>query len=192
MKVPDPFRTALKVLMVVAIVAGGIVQVSWTVRTITGAIPSHLYWDEPDKVRIVRDVGALKAVLPLMEELQLASYRQNDWCHELWYSGGAYWTDPDCVAYGDPITPFPPEAEQVFERVQKALDASGVWVVSVSAEYGADGHLSWAEFDLNPAPWRFDRWSYLYQTGFPPESMPGEDVFTPIEPNWYYHWGDWM
>jgi hypothetical protein len=156
----------------------------------------HLYWTEPDQARMSRDTASLRDVIRVLEQMQVQQFRNQDWCRNITYAGGSFSNslEDTCNVFGAQPHDFTPEANAALARVADALNASGVWVYFVlQVEYDDAGRLTHAEFDLAEAPWRFDRWSYVYAPGEPlPPDMPNDEIYTRIDSDWYYHWGDWM
>jgi hypothetical protein len=159
-------------------------------------LPKRLYWTQPDGPRMTRDVTNLTPVLLALEDLHAEAYRNQDWCRNISYSGGAFSNNSEsstCNLFDEPPADFTAAANTDFARIEDALNRSGVWVYAVRQIAYENGRMTHAEFDLVAAPWEFDRWSYIYDPGGPlPEGMENEEVYTRIDADWYFHWEDWM
>ena len=159
-------------------------------------LPSHVYWSQPDQDRMTRDVASLHKVLPTLEQLQVEEFRNQDWCRNLAYSGGRFSNtlQTTCNLFDGSPVDFTSKANADFARIADALNSSGVWIHLVwQVQYDAAGRATYAEFDLNPAPWDSHRWSYVYDPGGPlPADMVNEESYTRIDSDWYFHWEDWM
>jgi hypothetical protein len=173
------------------LIAGAI----WTVglMNLGGLIVGHSYANEPGPERRARDVAELRTILPQMESIRLEGFYDLDGCRRVTWSEGA-WASTDqngCTwALGSRADAGGPEQ---FESVRAMLERTGVWVHSLTAEYGPDGKLKYAEFDLRT--WfRFAGFSYRYEPGYTPPggvSLPYEMEYYGIDDDWYYVWQDW-
>lgn len=143
------------------------------------------------------DVANLKSSFPTLEDLRVTGFRDQDWCRFIDYPRGAFTTKPDgsdagaCNLFSGPALPFDHQAEADFQTVRRALSDAGMrgkWVTWV--QFDAGGRIKSAQFDVNGGA--FDRWTYVFDRGGPmPESMPAEEVYTPINDDWYFWWEDW-
>jgi hypothetical protein len=149
---------------------------------------------EPDANRQARDAAELAAVLPLIEDLGLTSYRNQDWCRNIAYSGGRFsdnLEDETCRLFGLPRRPFTPEAQDALRRVESALAETSVDVYSVSVWKPDDAAPNGrTEFDVVGGV--FDRWRYVHAPGYRGlTNWPNEWVETAIDDDWYFVWEDW-
>src|SRR5262245_21899051 len=151
----------------------------------------------PDADRMARDVEKLQSAFPVLEELGVRGFRNQDWCRFIDYPRGAFTNLPDgdnsdtCNLFDGKGLAFDNAAKADFERVRGTLDQTGVhgdWVLNVT--YDGAGQLKGAEFAVQGDA--FDRWTYVYEPGGAvPEDMPGEEEYTPINADWYFWWEDW-
>lgn len=157
-------------------------------------LPSHLYWGEPDSARQAWDTQALRAVLPVLEELRVTGFDTRDGCKRIDYSSGLF-SDQllgACVDLEITRSSFTPEAESAFGRVSETLDGSRVWVTRVAAEFDAAGKLIRAEFDLNG--WLLaGYYTYVFDPGYTlADGTGGDQRHKPIDSDWYYYSKDWI
>lgn len=158
-------------------------------------VPSHLYWEAPDPARQARDTQALRAVLPVLEELRVTGYVNNGGgCHEIEYSGGAFSNrvEDSCLHFLTKPGEFTPVATAAYDRVTAALEGSRVWVRTLYAQSDADGKLTGYRFHL--AGWLLSSYfTYIYEPGYTlPEDWPGKVTNTRIDSDWYYDRYDWL
>lgn len=146
----------------------------------------------PDAAAKSRDVQLLATVIPLIDEIDLRSYRDEDGCRAIEYPGGIYINDlsgkvctyiePEGVAFTD-------QAQKDFERVRRSLANCGVGVFSlyaVDADVDPDGATSRNRqivFDLVERA--VGRWAYVYEPGHEPAS-PATDTYADIDQDWYF------
>jgi hypothetical protein len=178
-------------LLAVVVVVGSVVLIGRQI------LPSRVYWTQPDMARMTRDVSSLSRVLAVLEEGHVVAFRNQDWCRNISYEGGSFTTNTEsttCNLFDDTPASFTTQANADFALVEDALNESGVWVMDVrETDYDGSGRMTHAEFDLVGAAWEFSRWSYVYDRGGPiPQDMPNKEIYTRIDSNWYFHWGDWM
>lgn len=144
---------------------------------------------------MTREVHRLEQAFPLFEELRLRGFRNQDWCKFLDYPRGAFTNDKEtstCNLFDSPPKDFDDQAKADFARVEEALRQTGVrtdlvwWI-----EYDAGGRVTGAEFALDAGG--FTRWSYVLDRGNtePKENLEGESVYTRINDDWWFWWGDW-
>ncbi len=145
---------------------------------------------EPDAAGKARDAAALAEVLPVLEELGVTHWRDQDWCTDFVDRAGHFLRsdEPDnCNPLGDAVSAFSDEATADFDRIRSALVASGVSVVEV---YRPSADPRTTIFDLRAGA--FDRFSYVHDPGYQPqENLENEWVATPIDEDWYFVWEDW-
>jgi hypothetical protein len=164
----------LVVLTAIVVVASGCVFVS-----------------EPGVQQMSDEVQRLERAFPVLEELRVAGFREQDWCQFLDYPRGAFSNESDatstCNLFDRQPMKFDEAAQADFERVAGALrdtgvDAYLVWWI----EYDDRGRLRSAEFDTGGS-------SYIYDPRgtWPKENIEGESEFTRINDSWWYWWEDW-
>jgi hypothetical protein len=151
----------------------------------------------PSAERMTDDVQKLAATFPVLEEVRVRGFRNQDWCRFIDYPRGAFTNLPSgddsdtCNLFDGKALAFDDAAKADFDRVRQELDASGVhgdWVLNVT--YNAGGQLNGAEFAVQGGA--FDRWSYVYDPGGTmPEDIPDEEEYAPINGDWYFWWEDW-
>ena len=173
----------LMVLLAAAVFVGGISVVVYNL------MPSHLYWDAPDAARQARDTQALRAVLPVLEELQVTEYSNTYACHSITSSKGD-WSKitEDCIGH-DLAAPasFPPGAAAAYDTVRGAFDGSGVWVDSlVSVKFDSGVKLRSAEFNLTVGPFGGAIWSYVYEPGYVLPVSKNNLTYRAIDSDWYF------
>jgi hypothetical protein len=151
----------------------------------------------PSPDEMAKDSAALQQVFPVLEELDVTGFRNQDWCRYLTYSRGKFvFTDsPDnadtCMFEGNG-QPFDDAATRDFQAVSDALGKTDLTVqIADYIEFDAAGHVSTATFDLESAGFS-GYWRYIYEPGAPlPEDMESELLSTRIDPDWYFQWEDW-
>jgi hypothetical protein len=145
---------------------------------------------EPNADRKARDVAALAAVLPLIDELGVSEWRDDDWCRDFVYDRGHFMTSDepdDCNPMGGPPEPFNANAQADFDRVAAAFRDAHVPIREI---YRPPVDPGTTDFDLRAGS--FDGFSYVHDPGYPPqENIENEWVATPIDANWYFVWEDW-
>ena len=145
---------------------------------------------QPDADRRALDSTALAAVLPLIDELRVSEWRDDDWCRDLVYNGGHFMTSdqPDnCNPVDGPAKPFNTAAQAAFDRVAAALHDANVPVREI---YRPPIDPGSTDFGLRAGS--FDSFSYVHDPGYPPqENVDNEWVATPIDRDWYFVWEDW-
>ena len=123
----------------------------------------------PDSAAKARDVGRLAAVVPLIDEIGLRSYRDQDGCRAIDYAGGVFVSDLSGTTcdFIDPLgVPFTDQADKEFERVRRSLADTGVGVFSVYTvdAYGDPAGLAGGNrqvvFDLVERA--VGRWAYVF------------------------------
>ena len=166
-------RSTIALLVVVVVLATGCIHAT-----------------QPDADRRARDVAALSGVLPLIGELGVSEWRDDDWCRDFVYDRGHFMTsdEPDnCNPMDGPAKPFDPAAQADFERVAAAFRNAHVPIGEI---YRPPADPGATDFDLRAGA--FDRFSYVHDPGYPPqENIENEWVATPIDTDWYFVWEDW-
>ena len=157
---------------------------------VAASVAACFHVAQPDAARKSRDGAALAELLPVLDELRVTNWRDQDWCTDFAYRGGHFLRsdDPDnCNPFGDAVAPFSDAASADFDAVRAALRASGV---SVRAIYRPAAVPGQTVFNLIAGD--FDRFSYVHEPGFsPPENIENEWIATPIDRDWYFMWEDW-
>lgn len=168
------------IALVVTVIAGGCVSSS-----------------QPDADEMARDVAHLQEAFPVLEELRVRGFRDQDWCRFIEYPPGAFTSDHSaetstCNLFDGTPQSFDDAANADFDRVNAALGRTGVSTYLVWwIEYDSAGRMKSAEFDL-PAGLGGGRWSYIYDRGGSmPEDDLGESVYTKINDDWWFWWEDW-
>jgi hypothetical protein len=173
----------LMVLLAAVVWVGAVFYVGYVL------VPGHVYWGEPDPARQARDTQALRAVLPVLEELRVTDYSNVDGCQSISSSTGEWSNPPEgCYYYGPPPASFAPEDREAFDRVKGALDGSGVWVDSLSSvKIDTGGKLRSVQFNLSSGPFSETISSYVYDPGYSlPESSPYGATYRAIDSDWYF------
>jgi hypothetical protein len=156
-----------------------------------GCVPAR----QPEADRMARDVAHLQEAFPMLEELRVRGFRNQDWCRFIDYPPDAFTNDANastCNLFDGPPKAFDDAANADFERVKTGLGKTGVGTDIVSwIEYDDAGRMKSAEFDLQASGFG-GRWSYIYDRGgVMPEDDPGESVYTKINNDWWFWWEDW-
>jgi hypothetical protein len=149
----------------------------------------------PDQSARARDVARLARVIPLIDQLGLRSYRNEDGCRSIESPAGLYVSDLSgtiCDFIDPSGVAFTAAAEQDFERIRQALAETGVGVFSVytvdaDPDNGGGGRRQ-VVFDLVERA--VGRWAYVYEPGHVPAPSAPSDTYADIDENWYFMaWG---
>jgi hypothetical protein len=145
---------------------------------VAASVAACFHVAQPGAARKSRDVAALAEVLPVLDELRVTNWRDQDWCTDFAYRRGRFLRsdDPDnCNPFGDVAAPFTDAATADFEAVRSAVRASGVSVREIYRPAAVPGQTG---FDLIAGS--FDRFSYVHEPGFElPDNLENEWVATP-------------
>lgn len=148
---------------------------------------------EPNAVEMARAADELERVLPLLDELGVQEYRNQDWCRTLDYRGGAFSTNLEsstCNLFEETPVEFTEQGDRDFNAVRAALAGTGVRIRMVSRLPAIDEWKARTEF--NAIGGDFDSWYYVYESGYVPhETIEGEWVPTWIDADWFFVWMDW-
>jgi hypothetical protein len=150
---------------------------------------------EPDADQKARDVSRLATAFPVLEELEIRGFRNQDWCRFLDDPRGQFTSNPEsstCNLFTGGPDPFDEKAQTDFDRVSAALRDTGVAVQMVWwLDYDDAGAISYAQFVIDHAA--NNSWTYVYDPdGEMPEDIEGEEVYTRIDANWYFWWEEWL
>ena len=146
----------------------------------------------PDGTAKAREVGRLASVVPLVDELGLRSYRDQDGCRSIEYKAGAFVNDLSGTTcdFIDPLgAPFTAQAQEDFERVRQSLAETGVDVFQMYTAdayvdpEGATGSNRQIVFDLVERA--VGRWAYVYEPGHE-RASPATDTYADIDQDWYF------
>ena len=86
-------------------------------------------------------------------------------------------------------SPFNSSAKQSFLEIAKTLQATGIGIGIVEAEYNASGELVSGTFDFTHG---LARRSYIFDPGYSlPSDEPHESGYAAINSDWYHVWTDW-
>jgi hypothetical protein len=147
----------------------------------------------PDQLR--RDVSTLRQVLPVLAELQVTEFRDQDWCRNLAYGQGRFSSNNEqvtCNLFNGTGEPFDADADADFKVIADALRATGLTVIIVDSGYDHDGRVESAVFELQ-SPGLTGYWRYIYRPGERvTDDEYSETRTTPIDADWYFQWEDWM
>ena len=146
----------------------------------------------PDGTAKARDVERLAKVVPLVDELGLRWYRDQDGCRSIEYKAGAFVSDAsgtDCD-FIDPLgVAFTAKAQEDFERVRQSLTGTGVGVFQL---YTADAYVDPEGVASSNRQIVFDlveravgRWAYVYEPGHE-RASPATDTYADIDQDWYF------
>jgi hypothetical protein len=156
-------------------------------------VTACIHASEPSLDEMAGDTDALvTSVLPVLDDLGVRNWRDQDWCKNMAYAGGQFTTNAaasNCDYFDGPAGAFTDGAESDFARLRSAIrDAHvPVLVISRSEVIGGQGQIT---FDV--AAGMFDRFSYVYQPGYDPGALPECDcVTTAIDQDWYFVNDDW-
>jgi hypothetical protein len=134
----------------------------------------------PDSAAKARDVGRLATVVPLIDELGLRSYQDQDGCRSIEYRAGVFVNDlsgTTCNFIDSAGVAFTDQAQQDYERIRRSLADTGVGVFRVYAEE------AYIVFDLVERA--VGRWAYVYEPGHEP-AVGATDTYTDIDHDWYF------
>jgi hypothetical protein len=151
---------------------------------------------EPDQM--VEHVAALTAVLPVLEELEVYAFRDQDWCKNIALDDRFFSTNNEtstCNLHEDEGEPFDADAERDFARLKDSLRDTGLPVRMVDGvDIDVDGRVTRATFELEVGgPPAAGYMRYVYAPGEPlPEQLRGELESTRVDEDWYFQWEDWM
>ena len=148
----------------------------------------------PSAAEQIRAAAALRRVFPILEELRVTDYRNQDWCKNLAYARGWFSSNLEsstCNLFNEVPIGFDSEAQADFRRVARALRDSGVSVDTVGpVQYDSAGRVARAHFFF--AEGGYESESYVFDPSAPlPEDSPGEATFTRIDQDWYLAVEDW-
>lgn len=149
----------------------------------------------PRPATFERETKALAALFPMLERLELQTYRDQDWCRLLVYDRGVYASELDeaCTITSDDWRPFDKEADLAFQLLVEAVAKSGADVEMINVtRYAANGSVGEVEFEFLPADAKPGYYRLIFdRTGEMP--MDGnETTNTRIGPQWYLQFEDWM
>jgi hypothetical protein len=135
------------------------------------------------------DVERLTNALPVLQQLQVENYRNQDWCKNLAYQQGKFSNNRESTTCRIDETSqfFTDQANQAFGQVTSAIQQTQVPLYAVVVDYGSDGRIRRAEFLLTRPG------GYIYEPGYRalPESLPNELEYTAVNQDWYSYWQDW-
>lgn len=158
----------------------------------TGCIHANV----PDAGQMSDDVERLQATFAVFDELDVAGFRNQDWCQFIDYPRGSFTNvvDPDSTRnlFNNPPQAFDEQASTDFDRVKQVISDTGVSTYLVwNIEYDADGKVRVAEFVLNAG--MYDRFSYLYDPGNEVSKEPNPDTIVTEEVGggWWFLSEDW-
>ena len=146
----------------------------------------------PDGAAKSRDVGRLAAVVPLIDELGLRRYRDQDGCRSIEFRGGVFGNGLSGTTcdFIDPIgAPVTDAAEKAFHQVRQSLAEAGVGVNQVYAEEAyvdSDGAMSSnRQIVFGLVERAVGRWAYVYEPGHEPAGE-ATDTYADIDRDWYF------
>lgn len=136
------------------------------------------------------DVERLTSTLPVLQQLKVENYRNQDWCKNIAYPQGKFSNNrqsPTCNLSNETFQPFTEPANQAFGQVASAIQQTQVPLYAVAIDYGSDGSIRRARFSLTQPG------GYVYEPGYKtlPESLPDELEYQPVNQDWYRYWQDW-
>ena len=134
----------------------------------------------PDSAAKAREVARLAPVVPLVEELGLRSYQDQDGCRSIEYRAGVFVNDlsgTTCDVIDPAGVAFTEQAQKDFESLRRSLADTGV---GVSRVYAEDAYIL---FELVERA--VGRWAYVYEPGHEPASEAA-DTYADIDHDWYF------
>jgi hypothetical protein len=129
---------------------------------------------------------ALAGTFPMIAELQVRDWRNQDWCRNIAYARGVFseTDNPDtCNLFEGSARPFDDQARADFERLSRVIGATGLGVMY--GDFDVDqGKVTRAAFVM-PCP-KCDRRVFAYEPGNTREADPdlGQRT-TIIDSNWF-------
>ena len=139
-------------------------------------------------------VDRLAQSLKVLEMYQVQGFRNHDWCKYIVYSRGAFSnsTRSTCNLFSVKPQPFDQQAQTDFDRVAAALESTKIDILYITDIQDDASHtLITAEFHQNSF---WDYRSFVYAPAYTslPQDIPGEQIHTRINEDWYYVWMEWM
>jgi hypothetical protein len=144
----------------------------------------------PDATARSRDVESLETVIPLIDEIDLRSYRDENGCRAIEYRAGIYINDlrgKTCTYIEPSGVAFTDQAQKDYKRFRRSLANCDVGVFSVyvvdAYEADAGGNGRQIVFDLVERA--VGRWAYVYEPGHE-RASPATDTYADIDQDWYF------
>jgi hypothetical protein len=144
----------------------------------------------PDATARSREVQSLATVIPLIDEIDLRSYRDENGCRAIEYRAGIFISDlgGKICPYIEPsgIT-FTDESNEDYQRFRQSLANCHVAVFSVyvvdAYDPNAGGNNRQIVFDLIERA--VGRWAYVYEPGHE-RAAAATDTYIDIDQDWYF------
>jgi hypothetical protein len=158
-----------------------------------------------------QQVEKFKQVFPLIQQKQIASFKDLDWCKTFEYQKGKFTNNniQNCTYNFDKkqkFSGFNSQAQSDFDQVTRSLSSPKVETLEVKFKRGAvpsgqleeiaSARLQVFAGDVDPickVIWSCNVKTYVYQPGYGrlPEDLDREIWHEKIDQNWYIEWQDW-
>jgi hypothetical protein len=176
------FIALVAVLLAIVVVVAGIAGYS--------AFNSHLPFPTSDQ--LTEQVGALGKTIPLLDSLNVSEFESGLGCRAIVYAHGSFTNDTQfgCgLLYPASAHSFDPEASADFDATQRALNATGIGVMTVAYAPASDQGSRTYAFLGSCAGCPI--LNYVYAPGYSalPEAPAGKVRSVAVNADWYV-WQD--